>query len=129
MNIFKQLKGLLEYRFILYSNNIVLTRTNFRLGNGLYILREPIEFKAYADYRACFFCTLTEAMKDWGCVKQILLFQRFSYSFGVKGDIKMCTKFVLWMLPIVYIFAVIDTGRFNSISIVKFSNNDKKKKR
>ena len=105
--------------FVLYSENIDGTK-EYEKVNGEYIkLDEPIKLKMLGVYRHSFGCELKDALKQWGCVKQILSFNRFYHSIGRdKSYLQMGTKFNVLLLPVVYLYALIDTRMFHKVAFV-----------
>jgi len=105
--------------FVLYSENIDGIK-EYEKVNGEYIkLDEPIKLKMFGVYRHSFGCNLSDAMKQWGCVKQILSFNRFYHSIGRdKNYLQMGTKFNIFLLPIVYLYSLIDTKMFHKVAFV-----------
>ena len=106
--------------FVLYSNNIDGIK-EYEKVNGEYIkLDEPIKLKMFGVYRHSFGCSLTEAIKQWSCVKQILSFNRFYHSIGKDKEtyIEAGTKFNILLLPIVYLYSLIDTRMFHRVAFV-----------
>lgn len=96
---------------------------NYDIVNGEYVtIDPPIPVESFGAYRHSFACPLKKAIKSWGCLWQILKFQRFYHSVCGK-DMKYvedcATKFPLLLLPIVYIYSIIDTGLFHKIIIIK----------
>lgn len=105
--------------FVLYSENIDGTKEYEKI-NGEYIkLDKPLKLKMFGVYRHSFGCELKYALKQWGCVKQILSFNRFYHSVGRdKSYIQMGTKFNILMLPVIYLYALIDTKMFHKVAFV-----------
>jgi len=105
--------------FVLYTENIDVIK-EYEKVNGEYIkLDEPIKLKMFGVYRHSFGCSLSDAMKQWGCVKQILSFNRFYHSIGSdKNYLQMGTKFNIFLIPIVYLYSLIDTKMFHKVAFV-----------
>jgi len=106
--------------FVLYSNNIDGVK-EYEKVNGEYIkLDEPIKLKMFGVYKHSFPCSLWQAMKSWECWKQILSFQRFYHSIGKDKEtyIEAGTKFNILLLPIVYLYSLIDTKKFHRVAFL-----------
>lgn len=106
--------------FVLYSNNIDGIK-EYEKVNGEYIkLDEPIKLKMFGVYKHSFPCSLKQAMKSWACWKQILSFQRFYHSIGKDKEtyIEAGTKFNILLLPIVYLYSLIDTKMFHRVAFL-----------
>lgn len=107
-------------RFVLYRNNIDGIK-EYQKINGKYIkLEKPIKVKMFGVYKDSFGCSFTNAIKNFSCLKQILSFNRFYNSIGIdKSYLKTGTKFNIFLLPIVYLYCLIDTKKFYSIAFIK----------
>ena len=106
--------------FVLYSKNIDGIK-EYEKVNGEYIkLDEPIKLKMFGVYKHSFPCSLKQAMKSWACWKQILSFQRFYHSIGKDKEtyIEAGTKFNILLLPIVYLYSLIDTKMFHRVAFL-----------
>ncbi len=106
--------------FILYSNNIDGIK-EYEKVNGEYIkLDVPIKLKMFGVYKHSFPCSLNQALKRWACWKQILIFQRFYHSIGNNKEtyIEAGTKFNILLLPILYLYALIDTKMFHRVAFL-----------
>lgn len=107
-----------NHGFVLYSNNIDGIKEYEKI-NGEYIkLNNPINVKMFGVYKHSFPCSLTQALKCWTCWKQILLFNRFYHSIGNNKEtyIKEGTKFNIFLLPIIYLYCLIDTKKFHKVA-------------
>jgi hypothetical protein len=105
--------------FVLYSENIDGIKEYERVNEEYIKLDEPIKLKMLGVYRHSFGCSLSDAMKQWDCVKQILSFNRFYHSIGRdKNYLQMGTKFNIFLLPIVYLYSLIDTKMFHKVAFV-----------
>lgn len=105
--------------FVLYSENIDGIKEYVKV-NGEYIkLDEPIKLKMFGVYKHSFPYSLSDALKQWGCVKQILSFNRFYHSIGRDKDcLQRGTKFNIFLLPIVYLYSLIDTKMLHKVAFV-----------
>lgn len=103
-------------RFILYSDDIDGIKEYEKIDGAYKKLDVPRKVKMSGVYRHSFPCSLSEALKSWKCWKQILKFERFYYS--ITKDKTQGTKFNIFMLPIVYLYCLIDTRKFNNIKFI-----------
>jgi hypothetical protein len=107
-------------KFILYSENIECIREYEKVDDKYIKLEEPIKSKALGIYRHSFGCSLTDAMKKWNSIKQILFFERFYHLVGSKYEFNQGTKFNILLLPIVYLYSLIDTKKFHKVAFFSF---------
>jgi hypothetical protein len=106
--------------FVLYSENLDGVKEYEKVNGNMVKLDEPIKLKMFGVYKHSFGCTLGQAMKSWGCWKQILKFERFYHSIGIdkESGLKVGTKFNILFLPIVYLYSIIDTKMFHKVAFI-----------
>jgi len=105
-------------KFILYSDNIKGIK-EYEKKDGEYIkLENPIELKMSGVYVHSFSCTLNEALKNFKCLVQIFKFQRFYHSIINKNEFSSGTKFNILLLPIVYLYSIIDQKMLHKIKFI-----------
>lgn len=110
----------IKLNFVLYSDNLDGVKEYVKVNGEHIKLEEPLKIKMFGVYRHSFPCSLSKAMKSWGCWKQILKFNTFYHSIVQKdkNGINSGTKFNILLLPIVYIYSLIDTRMFHKIAFV-----------
>ena len=109
----------IPYRFVLYSNNIKGIKEYEKINGEYTKLDEPIKLKMFGVYRHSF-PSLHRAIRSWPGWIQILSFKRFYHSIGVdkKSYLAMGTKFNILLLPVIWIYALIDTQMFHCVAFV-----------
>ena len=105
---------MIKYNFVLYSNNIEGIK-EYEKGIKL---EEPIKLKMFGVYKHSFGCSLSKAITQWGCIKQILKFERFYHSIYRSKKFEAGTKFNILLFPIVYLYSLIDTKMFHRVKFV-----------
>lgn len=110
-------KSVFNRNFILYSNNINGIKECVKVNGEFFELDKPLKIKMFGVYRHSFPCSLKQALKSWDCWKRILKLHAFYHSIG-KNKETYCeagTKFNILLLPIVYLYSLIDTKMFHKI--------------
>lgn len=103
-------------KFVLYSDKLPFCREYVRDENGTPIkLDKPIAGVMTGVWKHSFGCTLSEALKQWGCIKQVLKFQRFYFSIS---PLEAGTQFPSFLLPLVYLYSLIDRKEFLKIKFL-----------
>lgn len=110
----------LKLNFVLYTDNLDGVKEYVKVNGEHIKLEEPLKLKMSGAYKHSFPCSLNQAMKSWECWKQILTFQRFYHSIFKKDSdcINAGTKFNILLLPIVYLYSLVDTRMFHKITFV-----------
>ncbi len=81
-----------------------------------FILYVEYKDKSIGAYRHSFGCTLIEAIRQWGCIKQILTFDRFYHSITDKSNLYYRgTKFNIFLFPIIYLYSIIDKQIYHKV--------------
>lgn len=97
-------------KFVLYSDKVHFCKEYEKGEQGQLVkLEKPIYGFSVGVWRHSFACTLTEALKQWKCVKQILKFKRFYFSIS---PLETGTQFPILSFPIVYLYSLIDRKEF-----------------
>ena len=108
----------MKYKFVLYSDNIKGVKEYEKIDGEYIKLDNPREFKMSGVYVHSFPCSLKEALKNFECVKQIFKFQRFYHSIINKSEFSFGTNFNILLLPIVYLYAIIDQKIMHKIKFI-----------
>lgn len=120
MKTAKKITSVLSTNFVLYSENIKGIKEYKKVDGDYVKLEKPVKLKMFGVYRHSFGCSLSDAMKQWSCVKQILSFTRFYHSIGRdKNCLQTGTKFNIFLLPVVYLYSLIDTKMFHKVALIK----------
>lgn len=104
--------------FVLYSEKIDGIK-EYEKKEGKYVaLKEPIKIKMIGVYRHTFGCTLSEALKEWACIKQILSFDRSYHAIiDDKSQLNQGTRFNIFFFPLVYLYSLIDKRMFHKVKV------------
>jgi len=100
--------------FVLYSENIDGIKEYEKVNDKHIKLKTPVKIKMIGVYKHPFPCSLNKAIKNWECIKQILKLKMFYHSIiDNKLYLKESgTKFNIFLLPIIYLYSLIDTKKF-----------------
>lgn len=110
------MKNIFKTTFVLYSDK-VKTMKQYEKINGEWIkIENPIPQNSIGVYKHSFVSPLKTVIFNYECLCQILRFERFNYSMD--NHFNNGTKFNIFTLPFVYLFATIDTGKFNKIKFI-----------
>jgi len=103
-------------KFVLYTDKCKVVKEYQKDENGNHIkLDVPVESYTQAVWRHSFACSLSEALVQWRCFLQLFSMHRFYYSITT---LENGTKFNLFLLPLVYLYALIERKELLKIKII-----------